>query len=335
MSSLEIRQIDNSEYGLWDDLIEKSPYGTIFHTSDWLTICKDVLKKDFKIYGCFQKDKLLGGCTIFVNKLLGIFKVATSSCDMTPYGGIVTGDFSNEKARKQIQDSFEIINSLCKFFNEQRFHSISINPAPSFYDIRPFTWNGWDSKVFYAYYIDLHNNIDKQISKDIKRDIKKARENRIITRKLNDPSIHYNLFSRVFQRQEKKCPVSLEFFIRVFELIEKKNIGYMLVAENSSSEIIASHIRLYDKKNICAWTAASNPEFRDSGANTLLYYNEIKELEKDNFEYMNMMAANTKRFTDFIAGFNPKLVPYFFVGFHSGIGKIVREMNDMIATRIK
>ncbi len=164
----------------------------------------------------------------------------------------------------------------------------------------------------------MRKDVDEDISKNIKRDIRKA-EGEIKIRKLNDPKIYYDLYSMVFRRQNLKPPVPAEFFSRVFDLIDSKNKGYMLVSETPNNEIAAAHVRLYDKDKICAWTAASNPKFRANGYNTLLYYNEFKYLRNKNFRYMNMMAANTQRFTNFITGFNPELIPYYSIRFNNRV----------------
>ncbi len=317
MSDILVRELESSEYIMWDDLVEKSPHGTVFHKSDWLAICKEVLNKNPRIYGCFQNNELIGGCSLFINKAAGVFKVASSTCEMTPYGGIVIKELPSTKIRKKEQESHKIMDSLRKFLCD-RFDSIKIRFSPDFLDLRPFTWNGWDSNILYTYYMDLQRDVDENISKNIKRDIKNA-ENEIKIRKLNDPKIYCDLQSMVYGRQNLNPPAPAEFFFRVFDLMESKTKGYMLVSETPSKEIVAAHVRLYDKDKIFAWAAASNPKFRANGYNTLLYYNEFKYLRNKNFRYMNMMAANTQRFTNFITGFNPKLIPHYSIRFNNRV----------------
>ena len=189
--------------------------------------------------------------------------------------------------------------------------------SPEFIDIRPFTWNGWDSDVRYAYYAELDRDIDKHISRNMKREIKKASEDQIEIRKIIDPKIYYDLFSMVFRKQNLKPPVPLEFISRVCDLIHSNEIGYVLTLEISSNEIAAAFIRLYNKKQIYAWSAASNPKFRESNYSTVLHHNEFKNLRNKNFKYINLMAANTPQIANFMAGFNPKLVPYYSINWNS------------------
>lgn len=328
MEDLEVRELGKSEYKLWDDLVEKSPHGTIFHTSDWLEVSREVLNNNHKIYGCFQNNELIGGCSLFIKKTKGIFKMASSTCEMTPYGGIVLKESPSTKVKKQVFDTHRIMNSLREFLCD-RFDNIEIKLSPDFLDIRPFTWNGWNSNVLYTYYIELDRDINIGISKDLKKNIQNALNEGMKTKRLKNSKIYYDLFSLVFKRQKLTTPVNEVFFNRVIELLESKKIGDMWVTETSSAEYVASQIRLWDKKRVYAWTGASDHSFRNLGSNSLIYYDVFKDLKVAGFKEINMMAANTQRFTDFITGFNPKLVPYYSINFSSRRYRFFKKMYSI------
>lgn len=97
MEEIEVRELVPSEYKEWDLLVEKASPGTLFHTSDWLGICRDVLSKDLRIYGCFRNGELVGGCPLFVKTFKGILKIGSSKCNMTEYSG------PPDKGRNQLQ----------------------------------------------------------------------------------------------------------------------------------------------------------------------------------------------------------------------------------------
>ena len=313
MNKVEVRELVPSEYKEWDLLVEMAQSGTLFHTSEWLGIYRDVLSRDIRIYGCFRNGELVGGCPIFVKNLKGILKVASSTCNMTDYCGPLIKEVSSSKASKRVQENHEILNALREFLCRQGFDSIHLKFSSEFQDIRPFTWNGWDSKVHYTHHLDLKENVDNNISRTIRKDLKSAAEAGLKTRIWNDPETYYGLFSRVYEKQNLKPPLPRKFFEKVFNLIRKKDIGYMFVSETPEGEAVAAHLTLYGKKSTVAWSSARNPSFSQRGANALLYYNEFLDLQSRNFEYMNVMAGNVSRFADFIMGFSPKLIPYYSV----------------------
>lgn len=324
MSEIQIRELDPAEFKLWDDLVEASSHGTVFHKSEWLTLCRDVFNKDLRIYGCFQDNNLVGGCSLFIKKLNGIFNLASSTCKMTPYGGVVIKDFPGVTARKQVQNLHEILNQLRVFLSSIKFDSIEMKLSPDFKDIRPFTWNGWESSVLYAYYLNLEKDIDVGLSKDLKKNINKSSKDGLVIKKLKDSDIYYSLFSMVYTRQNLDAPVQKIFFERIIELLERKKIGEMWVAETPSAEYVAAQIRLWDKQRVYAWTAASDPSFRKSGANSFIYYNVINDLKTEGHKEINMLAANIPQFTDFITGFSPELVPHYLINYTSRRYKLLK-----------
>ncbi|KKH45732.1 GNAT family N-acetyltransferase [Methanosarcina sp. 1.H.A.2.2] len=313
MNEIEVRELVPSEYREWDLLVEEVQPGTPFHTSDWVEIYRDVLSRDLRIYGCFKNDELVGGCPIFVKNLKGVLKVASSISNMTDYCGPLLKESSSPKASKRVQETHEIFNALREFLCRQGFDSINLKFSPGIEDIRPFTWNGWDSKVHYTHHLDLNEDVESNISRTIRKDLKSASEAGLRTRIWNDLETYYELFSKVYERQHLKPPLPRKFFEKVFNLIRKNNIGYMLVSETPEGEAVAAHLTLYGKKGTIAWSSARDPSFSLRGSNALLYYKEFLDLKARNFEYMNVMAGNVPRFADYILGFSPKLVPYYSV----------------------
>jgi hypothetical protein len=317
MDEIEVRELAPSEYKTWDLLVEKANAGTLFHTSQWLEICRDVLAIDLRIYGCFRNDELIGGCPLFVKNLKGILKIGSSTCDMTDYCGPLIKEGNSSKSSKQVQETHQILNPLREFLCKQGFDKIHLVFSPGLGDVRPFTWNGWDSEVRYTHHLNLSENIDNNTSRKIRRELKSANEEGLKTRVWNDLETYYGLLSMVYEKQNLEPPLPKEFFERVFNLIKEKDIGYMFVSETPGGEVIAAHLNLYGKKCTVTWSSALNPSFSRMGANSLLYYNEFQDLKSRNFEYMNVMAGNVPRFADFIMGFSPEVVPYYRVTLES------------------
>jgi len=94
---MEVRKLKKSEYHLWDELVEKSHHGTIFHNSGWIGLTSRLLKKEAAIYGCFEKGRLIGGASLYIYLDIMGLKVASSRTVMTPYGGMVISKIESTK----------------------------------------------------------------------------------------------------------------------------------------------------------------------------------------------------------------------------------------------
>jgi len=326
MGEIEVKELLPSEYKEWDLLVEEAQSGTLFHTSQWLEICRDVLSRELRIYGCFRNGELVGRCPLFIKNFKGLLTVGISTCNMTDYCGPLIKESNSPKASKQVQENYDVLNALREFLCRQGFDNIHLKFSPGLEDIRPFTWNGWDSKVHYTYYLDLKENIDYNMSRTIRKDLKSAAEIGLKTRIWNDPETYYGLLSKTYEKQNLEPPLPRKFFERVFNLIREKDIGYMLVSETPGGEVVAAHLTLYGKKSTVTWSTARNPSFSQRGSNAFLYYNEFLDLKSRNFEYMNVMSANIPRFADFIRGFSPKLMPYYSVTLKSKKYSILKNL---------
>lgn len=148
---MEVREIKEVDYGLWNELVERSSQGTIFDKSFWLESSGALLNKELRIYGSFKENHLVGGCPIYIGRHIAL-NFATSKVDMTPYGGILLEGSSTSKVREQESMYNDIVQSISKKFDDLRIQYIKLTNSPYITDVRPFTWEGWESKVFYTYH---------------------------------------------------------------------------------------------------------------------------------------------------------------------------------------
>ena len=325
MTDLEVRELELSEYKLWDDLVKESPHGTVFHTSDWLAICRDVLNKNLKIYGCFQNEELIGGCSLFINKFKGLFTIASSTCKMTPYGGIVFKEFPSTKVREQELLKNNIIQVVLKNIKNEKLDHVVLSNSPDFIDIRQFIYSKWTPDVKYAYYFDLKNDIWDRLSKNVRRTVRKSEKNGVIIRKENNIKVYNELFKITFEKQNLNIPVSFSFFEKMLDMLTSNNCGEMWIAELPSGEPISAEIVTWDNRRAYRWSAASNNKFKDIGSTSLLLYTIFQDLKNRDFKEINLMAANTPHLTKFISSFNPELVPYYTLENSSTKFKILKN----------
>lgn len=311
-NDFEARILEDYEYSLWDELVVQSPQGSIFHNSDYLRMVADASSRKLNIYGCFKDDELVGGCPLFVKRSIGSY-FAVSRGPLTPYAGFLLPDQDSTNVRKSELVQHGILNALCDRIQRDRYSSITITNSPDLLDIRPCLWRGWEGHVAYTYYVNLEGNFSERFSKDIKKKIKKAINAGIYIEKIEDATVHHKLLTQVFERQGLDAPVGENFFMSVLDIIKRQKCGCMWVAKDEGGDFIASQIRIWDNKRAYAWSAASTPAFRDSGANQYLFVSVLEEMQKMGFHQVNIMHGNTQRLSNYATGYNPILVPYYSV----------------------
>ncbi len=304
------RALEKSEYPEWDEMVELSPQGTIFSTSNWISLTSKALKVDFTIYGCFSEDRLVGGCPLYHGKSFGILKSASNTCGMMPYSGVLLERILDSSVRRFERKQNEILTSLAAFFEKIDATKVMVSNPPKLFDIRPFTQRGWSSEIRYAYFLDLKN---LNYSRDVKRNVKSALKNSVSVSRSWDIESYYTLFQRTFENQGLRPPVPKHYLEYLCEYIATNDLGDMWVAKTQDGEWIAAEIFLHDNNYVHRWTAATDPELRSNGGYHLLLDTAFKDYLDKGVCTVNLMAANTPQLAEFITGFNPHLSPYFVV----------------------
>ena len=221
MNKSVVIELTRSDFSQWDELVDQSSHGTIFHKSGWLDACARSLKKKIKIFGCFHDGRLVGGTSLFLEKKkFGLVPVASSTCTMTPYGGFVLSPPVHSSVHKQETFTREIIESLLSEIKKEHLFSVRIQNSPDFLDIRPFTSNGWKSRVLYAYYINLEHDLESHADQLVKKNIRKAEKQGIIIESFSDISRYYTLFSEMNARKNLKLPGPKELFSEILQFCQ-------------------------------------------------------------------------------------------------------------------
>jgi hypothetical protein len=313
MSKIEVRILSQSEYNQWDQLVEQSRQGTIFHSSKWLTTTQKNLRSNYIIIGAFNKSDLIGGCSFFINKAFNFLKTGRTKIPLTPYGGFVLSSPKDKKGNLFEIDGYEAISVIIEKIKTLNLFNVNLINSPGLTDIRPFLWQGWRERVFYTNLVSLDNDIYLNFSRNLKRNILKSQNLGITVRKEYNPDIFWKLTKSTYDRQSLKVPFEKEYLFNLFEMLIQNNLGEMWMARTSNSEPTSAEFFIWDTKCSYRWMGSSDEQSRSTGASSHLLYEILLDFQKRGFHEINMMSGNIQHLAKFTSGFNPRLVPYYGV----------------------
>lgn len=330
---IQVKKLSFKEYTEWDRFVNDSPQGTIFHYSDWLTAYEDLL--NLRILGCFRNEKLVGGCVLNLHRDWFFKSAANFGIEQVvfPYEGVILRKNIEKTKIRAIERLYrDICEALSNTFSSKGLHFIRLVNSPGLIDVRPFTSIKWDSEVRYTYYLDLQTVKLNAFSRDVKRNIKKAMSQGITLEKSVNADIFFHLYVQMLTRKDQL--VATKFMKNVFERIipklQRKGLGEMWIAKSSSGQAVSSEIILFDKKRVYGWLAATHSDYLRTGVSTFLRYEILQELQKKGFKEIDLVGADGWGTSEFKAGFNPRLVPYYVV-LRSSLGyKIATSINKII-----
>ena len=144
----EIRALDESEFTRWDEFVQQSPQGTLFHTTLWL----EAAGVPFRLLGCFRGGELRGGCAL---SLVGHRAAGRPHPSLTPYLGVLYPR-SHTKYVTEISNNKEIGGAFAAFLKSQ-FDQVELSFSPEVLDMQPFIWHGFTIELHYTYRLSLTN----------------------------------------------------------------------------------------------------------------------------------------------------------------------------------
>lgn len=320
MLQVETRALAPDEYADWNRLVEETVHGTHFHRSEWMQSTGDVLDLTTRIYGCFIDETLVGGCTLYTQRISHTFNVASSVNRLSPYGGLVVGGTPKKNHRDQGQRLAAISAGLIEAFAGDAYDEVQLLHAPGLHDIRRFTWAGWQGRVLYTYVLRLGT---VRFDRNARRQIASAVDAGVSVERSEDIGAFFRLLQAMYANKRVPFSIALDSLAAVFAGLKETGRGELWVARADDHEIVAADLLIVDSKRAYRWMAALDPDHRSTGAAYLLLSRIFEELNQRSIPEMNMMSANVPRLVEFASKFDPELVPYYSTKRRSGrLGRI-------------
>src|SRR5665647_2646086 len=163
----------------WDQFVETSPQGLLFHKWDFLKTVERHSKYKFLPYCVYSGDQPVCIFPFFITRdRLGMtYMVSPPPIDtQIPYLGPAFDPGMLERkatAKEKIFD--DVIGELCREIDKIAPNFVYFMTVPNFLDVRSFIWNDFTAHLRFAYTIDLERSLDEiwaSFSKSCRRRIK-------------------------------------------------------------------------------------------------------------------------------------------------------------------
>lgn len=177
---------------------------------------------------------------------------------------------NNLARRKEILD--ELIEKIPKKMNIDLYLN-----SENFY-ILPFRWHGFKYEPTFSYRIKALNDVNTIFScfrEAVRRQIRKA-EKEIVVRDDSSIDVLLTMQDKTFKRQDRINPYPKDLVSKLDESCCTHNARKFLTAIDAKGVVHAAAYFVYDT-NVCYYLmGGADPEFRSSGAQSLLLWEGIK-----------------------------------------------------------
>ena len=311
MSKYIVRE--NNDNSLWNHLVDKSCQGTVFCKTDFI----ESIHLLHKTYLVFKGEEPVLGCVIMLD---GYGKCVPSPYHFVPYQGFLFFDnYTESSYHKCNSNRFEASKILMEYLVEK--YQCLLQTHIGDIDCRPFLWHNYNTPekgVFklslgYTPILDLrkYDTIEQYLSSvrsARRQEYNKAKQANIEVLSSTNIDILIELYDKTFSRQGIDVPIQeKELVADIAKKAIEKKYGNMLVALSNGTPVSCVFF-LNDNKRGYYLFGASDPEFRNTFASTLLLIESIWNCKKNGLLEVDFVGCNSPKRGDYKLSYNGKLV---------------------------
>jgi hypothetical protein len=309
---IHIRRIEEPEWPLWDEFVRMAKGGTLQHQSLWLMLSAKVSQCIPVVWGVFKGEALIGGCAL----LEDLSEAAAKCGPCCQYNGLVFSDTRSEKAYRHERMVHKGEEALAEEL-PKHYQTVVMHNHPSIIDVRPFIWAGWNVEVCYDYFWVMKDpeTLKRSMHHDIRRQLKIAEGNGLHVRTCHDWNKVLQLWRLSFNHKGLRLLLDPKKIGHWYEVLAKMGMALTYLAETGRSAVAGLTI-VKDKKTLYLWFNGLNPDYRRSGANTLLMWQAMMD-HLDTHERFDLCGGDVPGVAAYKSSLGASFVPYYRVNFLS------------------
>lgn len=265
--------LQREDYPEWDDLIDRSPHGTVFHYSWWL----QNTAADFTVHVIRnERGAIVAGMPIPRERRPGLRLLR--SPNLTPYLGPVFDLSSIDNTCDRLhfmRSNGEVLGRSIKAFDSVRY--VAGASAP---DLQGFLWAGFRVHLAYTFRFPATHTLDQVTEGMTRTHLQKlTKALRLKLTVVRDDGLDDLVFlnAKTFEKQGLKPVCSPDFLKRLWSAAYAHQKAHLYVAKTSDNMPVAALLTVHDKRTTYQIVSGVNPQFRDIPGAYLVLWNALQD----------------------------------------------------------
>ena len=292
--------LTEAEYDEWNQLVSKSPQGSIYSTPQYLSTLCMVTNATFRILAVRRGDELVGGVGLYEVKSPGGWYVSPRL--LLYYNGILLRHFETKYPSMRTSRYLEILDAIEGTVSRSGYSRVILKNHNSLTDARLFQTRGWTALPTYTYVVPLGdlNLLWNRVEQNLRRLIKRCSQDGIQFTEDGDFESFYKMHEETMKRKGALLYLPCDLFRRYFESLKSQQLCRIYQARLPNGRPIASQLVLLGPYE-CAHTvsAAADKEFLNVGANAFLRWKVFEALSKMGYSANDLTDAALNPVTHF------------------------------------
>jgi hypothetical protein len=324
-----VKLIDDK--GLWDKFMQESPYGTLFHSWDFLKIIEKHSGCKLYPYGVYRGGELTCLFPLYIRSFMGSIMVFSPPPGMAiPHLGFVMSQvYDRLKQRRKESYLNEMADEMEAEIKKLGANFVYISTVNRFVDVRPFKWNGYDVRMYYSYAIDLKRPLDElreNFDDGLKRGILESEKLSYDIRHADNFDAFYEMMHDRYKREGQALIVGKEYLKDVLTAFPD-NVKMDLLCEGDKAVVPVAYYQYKKRFAFWMWPDGGDNDLRRCG---YVAWHYIRSKKAEGLESLEIAGASEKRRCAFISKFNAQLIYNFNIARNDLKGRMGKRMYSNV-----
>ncbi|ARS88940.1 lipid II:glycine glycyltransferase FemX [Natrarchaeobaculum aegyptiacum] len=338
--SVEVRVAADEDLERWNGYVERSPQGTCCHELEALKVQAEHANATLHPLIGFKGQEVVGLCPVFEIRKGPITTVFSPPPHLrVPYLGPALLNVDKLKRRKREKRTERFLESCLEWIETELDPRYGhMRTAPSFDDVRAFTWNGYDASPEYTYAVDLTREEDEildSFSSDARRNVRNT-DSDAYDISVGGPHEIRQIYEQVRHRYESQgisFGVPIEFVLELASATANGDVRPYTC--HVDGEFVGGILALEYGGRIGRWMGgvrsdADGTPTVDLPTNDLLDWAIVRDGRQRGLEAYDLVGADTQRINRYKAKFNPDLETYYSLEYGSWGMKTAASLYDSV-----
>jgi hypothetical protein len=300
----------------WDQFVDASPQGSLFHKWDFLKTVERHSKYQFLPYCVYSGEELRCIFPFFTGREHGLTVMCSPPRHtQIPYLGPAFDPSVQARravGKEKILD--QVTGEVCREIDTIAPSLVSITTVPNFLDIRFFIWKKYREHVRMTYAIDLERSLDEiwaSFNRRCRQKIRKLSAYSPEIQQTDDVSALLDIWRPRFRELGIKVPLLSDSYLEELVTAFPQDMTvYNLTIDGRLAAAIACCVM--QKGRYGYWIGNVNVH-KDLSVNDYLIWELVKRAKSEGFKKLDLGAGGTETLSKFKSKFDPVLEPYCIV----------------------
>ena len=309
----------------WDQFVENSPQGLLFHKWDFLKTVERHSKYQFLPYCVYAGEELRCIFPFFIGRDRGLTVMNSPPPDTQIWYLGPAFDPSVQALKAHTKDTVfrQVTDELCREIDKIAPNFVYFTTVPNFIDVRFFRWKNFTANLEFTYAIDLERSLDEiwaSFSRRCRQNIKRVNKYSPDIQQTNDVSALLDIWRARFSEVGIKAPLLSDSYLK--ELLAAFPQDMTVYSVNIDGQLAIANLYCGMQKGRYTFWIGGVSTRNDLAVHEYIQWEVAQQAKSEGFKKLDL-GGGVENLSRFKSKFDPVLESYCIVERRDKLGNTV------------